>query len=121
MLKQVRLWFLIAMAAVMLIVAGYAVPRSVKKGGDMLDAVAAVQRRCPIYLTAERDRPHAWVTHGGIYLSRTSMTAEELDYLLKDSRTDDARWDGVVYFKANGRHPARMLSFLPAPGDRALD
>jgi hypothetical protein len=109
------------MAAVLLFAAGYAVPRTLKEGGDMLDAVAAVQRRCPLYLTAERGLPEDWVAEGGIYLSRTSKTTDEVERLLKDSRTYDAHWEGVVYFKARGRHRERMLAFLPAPADRALD
>jgi hypothetical protein len=121
MLKQARLWCLTALAAVLLLGAGYALPRTVKRGGDILDAVAAVQRRCPLYLTAERGLPDDWVAEGGIYLSRAGKTTDEVEHLLKDSRTYDAHWDGVVYFKARGRHRERMLGFLPAPGGRALD
>jgi hypothetical protein len=121
MLAQARSWVLIALIAAVSLAAGYFLPRPVKKGGDMLAAVAAVQRRCPLYITAERGQADNWVAEGGIYLSRTSRTAEDLDHLLKDSRSYDGHWDGTVYFKACGRHRERMLPFLPGPGDRALD
>jgi hypothetical protein len=121
MLPQARSWFLLPLIAALSLAGGYVLPRPAKKGGDMLDAVAAVQRHCPLYVTAERGQPDNWVAEGGIYLSHTSRTPEELDHLLKDSRSYDEHWAGVVYFKACGRHRERMLPFLPGPGDRILD
>jgi hypothetical protein len=107
--------------AALSLAAGYVLPRPAKNGGDMLDAVAAVQRRCRFYVIAEPGQPNNSVAEGGVYLSRTSRTPTELDRLLKDSRTYDEHWDGVVYFKACGRSRQRLLAFLPAPADRALD
>jgi hypothetical protein len=121
MLRQARFCWLLLLTAALSLAAGYVLPRPAKKGGDMLDAVAAVQRRCRLYVTAERGQSDNWVPEGGVYLSRTSRTPEELDRLLKDSRTYDEHWDGVVYFKGCGRHRQRVLPFLPAPADRALD
>jgi hypothetical protein len=121
MLQHARFWCLLALVAAVAFTAGYALSRPAKRGGDMLDAVAAVQRRCPLYLIAERGRPSSWATEGGIYLSRTDKTPDEVEHLLKDSRNYDGHWDGVVYFKACGQHRERMLAFLPGPSDRALD
>ncbi len=120
MLTQTKC-FLLGLVAAVSLVAGYVLPHPAKKGGDMLDAVAAVQRRCPLYITAERGHQDSWVADGGVYLSRTSRAPADLDRLRKDSSTYDEGWGGVIYFKACGRNRERMLPFLPAPGDRALD
>src|SRR5262245_41069458 len=116
MLMQGKFCCLLALVAAVSLTVGHVLPRPAKPRGDMLDAVAAVQRRCPLYITADRGHPGNWVTGGGVYLSRTSRTPAELDCLLKDSRTYDKRWDDVIYFKARDRN--RELPFLPAPGDR---
>jgi hypothetical protein len=121
MLPQARSCWLLVLIAALSLASGYVLPRPAKKGGDMLDAVAAVQRRCRVYVTAEPGLPNDWIAEGGLYLSRTNRTPAELDCLLKDSRTYDEHWDGVVYFKACGRHRQRLLAFLPAPADRALN
>jgi hypothetical protein len=121
MLPQAGSFRLLVLIAALSLAAGYALPHPVKKGGDMLDAVVAVQRRCPVYVTAEPRQPSNWIAEGGIYLSRSSKTPTELDHLLKDSRVYDEHWDGVVYFKACGLHRERLLAFLAAPADRALN
>jgi hypothetical protein len=121
MLTHLKLWFLLAVVAVVSLAAGYSVPRPPKKGGDILDAVAAVQRRRPLVAIAERGPATNWVTEGGIYLSRVYKTPEQLDHLNQDPRVYDDRWDGVLYFKARGGRRDRRLAFLSAPNDRALD
>jgi hypothetical protein len=121
MLRDARFWCLLALASALSLAAGYALPRPPKKGGDLLDAVAAVQRRCPLYPTAERGLPYSWAAEGGVYLSRTSKTPAEVELLTKDPRGYDGQWDGVVYFKARARRGQAVLPFLPGSADRVLD
>jgi hypothetical protein len=121
MFRQIRLWCLFALAATVFLAAWSVVPRPTRRGHDILDAVAAVQRRCPLNFIAERGPTCNWVTDGGVYLSRVGKTPEELDRLLKDWRGYDDRWDGVIYFKARGAHRERVLPFQYAPTGRALD
>jgi hypothetical protein len=87
----------------------------------MLDAVAAVQRRCPLFLMPQRGRPHCWVTDGGIYLSRTSKSQDELENLTTDPDGPDSCWHGVVYFKAWVHRDRVEYYFLSGPRDRVLD
>jgi hypothetical protein len=87
----------------------------------MLDAVAAVQRHSPMFLMTEPGCPSGWVTEGGIYLSRTRKTPEELEMLVKDSRRYDERWQGVVYFKAYAHRDRVTLYILSGADDRFLD
>lgn len=76
---------------------GYALPRS-RNGGDLLDAVAAVQRQSPRFLVSEPCPPAEWARIGAVYLCRSPRTAEQVDELSKYSR-DDGGWDGIVCFK----------------------
>jgi hypothetical protein len=87
----------------------------------MLDAVAVVERRCPLFLMTERGCPSSWVTSGGIYLSRTARTPDEVEDLVKDARCFDDRWRGVVYIKACADRDRVILPFGPHAGDRLLD
>jgi hypothetical protein len=121
MSQQVRSWFLLGLVSAVSLAAGYALPRPAKKGGDMLDAVAAVQRRDPLCLIAERGRPYSWVAEGGIYLSRTSKTPQDVEELVKDPASYNDGWQGVVYFKACAQRDEVIVSFLPGAGDRVLD
>jgi hypothetical protein len=67
----------------------------------MLDAIAAVQRQTPMFLISEKSMPRpVWLHEGGVYLSRTRLSHDEVDGLPRDPRHRDQRWDGVVYFKA---------------------
>jgi hypothetical protein len=121
-MESLKFWFLLALVAVVCLVAWYVAPRRPKEGGDILDAVVAVQRRCTLIAIAE-PAPNTtdWVTEGGIYLSRDYKTPQELDRLDKYPQLYDNRWDGVLYFKARGARRDTHLPFLPAPADRALD
>jgi hypothetical protein len=121
MFKHLRLWWPFALAAVVFVAGWYAVPRRPKKGGDILDAVAAVQRRCPLVVVTElRSGATESVTERGMYLTRNYKTPEELDHLGKYPELYDNRWDGVLYFKSRGARRDTHLPFLPAPADRAL-
>jgi hypothetical protein len=59
--------FLLALVTSLSVAAGYALPHPARKeGGDLLEAVAAVQRHSPLFLMPERGCPPSWVTEGGI-------------------------------------------------------
>jgi hypothetical protein len=76
---------------------GYALPRS-RTGGDLLDAVAAVQRDSPRFLISEPCPPANWARMGALYLCRAPRTAEQIDELSKYP-WDDRGWEGIVCFK----------------------
>jgi hypothetical protein len=107
----------LAVLGAVLFVAGYAVPRPQRRGGDMLDAVAAVQRRTPMFVTTDRAMPRAtWLREGGIYLSRTLKSPDDVEGLSKFPSRRDRGWAGVVYFKGCGdRHemPGPLVSLWP--------
>jgi hypothetical protein len=121
MTRHPKLWLVVPVASALSLGVGYALPRPEKKGGDMLDAVAAAQRRCPLYLIPERGCPPSWVTEGGIYLSRTGKTVDEVEHLEKDPRGYDDRWHGVVYFKACVHRDRADFPILSGPRERVLD
>src|SRR5437016_4632956 len=98
MLRPANCWSLLALISSVCLVTGYVLRRPEKRGGDILDAVVAVQRQCALNLIPERGRPANWVTDSGFYLCQTSQTPEELDRLIKDPRTYNDRWHGIVYF-----------------------
>jgi hypothetical protein len=116
-----RSWLQLGLVAALALAAGYAVPRPEKKGGDMLDAVAAVLRSSPLHLMTERGCPPSWVTEGGIYLSRTSKSADDVEDLVKHPLRYDGRWHGVVYFKACAHRDRVVYPFLSGPRERLLD
>jgi len=120
MFQPMKSWIVLALASAVGLATGYYLPRPEKHGGDILDAVAAVERRCSLHLIPERGRPHNWVTDSGFYLCRDSQDPVELDRLFKDPRQYDERWHGIVYFKACARRNPFFLSFLPAPEDKVL-
>jgi hypothetical protein len=116
-------WVPLALVTAAALTTGYVLARPEKpekRGGDILAAVAAVERRCSLHLIPERGRPHNWVTDSGFYLCRSSQDPVELDRLIKDPRQYDERWYGIVYFKACARRTPLFLSFLPCPEDKIL-
>jgi hypothetical protein len=122
MSHHLRLWFLLGLVSALSLVAGYALPHPAKKtDGDMLDAVAAVQRRSPLFLITERGCPPSWVTEGGVFLSRTGKTTDDVEDLDKQPRGYDDRWRGVVYFKACAHRGRVDLPLLSGPRERLLD
>jgi hypothetical protein len=121
MLRHARFWCLLTLVAAVSLVTGYALPHPAKKGGDMLDAVTAVQRRYPLFLMPERGCPPSWVTEGGIFLSRTGKTTDDVEDLDKQPCGYDSRWHGVVYFKACAHRDRVDLPLLSGPRERVLD
>ena len=121
MFQAARCWRLLALISAGCLATGYFLHRPEKRGGDILDAVAAVTRQCSLNLVPERGRPANWVTDSGFYLCRTSQSPEELDRLVKDPRSYNERWHGIVYFKACARRDPHQLPFVPGPDDHTLD
>ena len=113
-------WGVPALALLLALAAGYALPRP-GRGGDMLDAVAAVQRRAPRFLISEPRPPANWAQAGTLYLCTTARTAADVDSLSKYPRRPDARWVGVVCFRATT--DPRQIYFPGVAGDghRCLD
>jgi hypothetical protein len=106
----------------LLFAAGYALHRQEDRGGDMLDAVAAVQRQMPMFLIGEKSPPRAaWLHEGGIYLSRARLSYEEVEGLPRDPRHRDGRWDGVVFFKARTVLPNGGLPLVDIWEGQCLD
>jgi hypothetical protein len=119
---SLRSLFLLGLVSALSLAAGYALPRPAKQtGGDMLDAVAAVQRHTPLFLVTERGCPPNWGTEGGIYLSRTSKSPDDVEDLVKLPRGYDQRWHGVVYFKACVHRDRVDFPILSGPRERVLD
>jgi hypothetical protein len=120
MFQPGRSWLLLALISGVGVATGYLLHRPEKRRVDILDAVAAVERRCSLHLIPERGRPLNWVTDSGFYLCRVGQTPEELDRLIKDPHQYSERWNGIVYFKACARRGAYCLSFVPGPEDKVL-
>jgi hypothetical protein len=122
MSHHLRSWFLLGLVSALSLTAGYALPRPAKRtGGDVLDAVSAVQRQAPLFLMTERGCPPSWVTDGGIYLSRTNKSADDVEDLVKPPQGFDDRWHGVVYFKACAHRDRADFPMLSGPRERILD
>jgi hypothetical protein len=113
-------WGALVLAVILALAAGYALSR-LGRGGDMLDAVAAVQRRSPRFLISEPLPTASWAQSGSLYLCRTARTAGEVDSLSKYPSRPDARWAGVVCFRGTA-DPCQGCLFGVAGGShRCLD
>jgi hypothetical protein len=100
MSKRLRVQFLAALLAGLAFAAGYALRRPTPRAGDMLDAVAAIQRHSPMHLLSERAAPRpCWLREGGVYMSRAPLTHEQAEDLPHGPGAGEVRWRGVVYFK----------------------
>jgi len=98
MTRRLRLAALLVLVAGAALAVGHFLPRRAERGGDMLDAVAAVQRRAPLFLISEPCPAGNWAEGGALYLCRSPKTALEVEQL---SRKPGGKfpWDGVVCFK----------------------
>lgn len=121
MSQQRRSWWLLAAVSMVALVAGHVLSRRESSGGDMLDAVAAVQRRSPQFLISEPRPPANWVRTGALYLSRTPRTAEEMEALSRDPNRNDPAWTGVVCFKGLSDPHQVYTPWVSEGGDRCLD
>jgi hypothetical protein len=78
---------------------GYALPRSQRRRVDLLDAVAAVQRRAPLFLVSESEPSVRWVDQGSLYLCRSARGLAEIAELKHNPWRRDSRWTGIVCFR----------------------
>jgi hypothetical protein len=120
MARPQKSYVLLAVVSVLALLAGYALPRPTRQG-DLLDAVAAVQRRAPHFLISEPRPPAHWVQSGALYLCRTARTAAEVDGLSKVPECPDPGWSGVVCFKGMTDPQQLEVPWVSRGGDRCLD
>src|SRR5262245_45534029 len=120
MSRPFKYWVALALVSGLALAAGYALPRPGRPGGDLLDAVAAVQRRSPRFLVSE-PRPGAnWARAGALYLCRTPRTAADVDGLGKQPGRPDPRWAGVVCFHGTVDPHRLHHPWLAEGGERCL-
>ena len=100
---------------------GYALPRPARHNGDLLEAVAAVQRHSPRFLISEPAPTLAWARSGSVYLCRNPKTAQEIESLSKDPRRYDPRWEGVVCFRGKLDPQQPYVPWICDGGPRCLD
>jgi len=112
-------WFM-ALAVVSALAVGYMLPRPAHRGGDILDAVAAVQRRAPRFLTSEPSPPARWAHVGALYLCRSPKNVAEIEALSKYPWHVDPAWSGVVCFQGTNDPNRRYLAWLADGGERCL-
>src|SRR5262245_27285566 len=109
-----------ALGCVLALVAGFFLGRPGPRGRDMLDAVAAVQRRSPRFLVSE-PRPRAnWAQGGALYLCRSRRAVEDVDGLGKQPGQHDPGWAGVVCFKGTTDPNLIYHPWVMDGGDRCL-
>ena len=119
MTQHVKSW---APAALVLIavVTGYVYARFEGRDGDMMDAVAAVQRHSPHFLVSEPQPMPDWVKDGCLYLSRTPRTAQAMDLMSKYPAQRDSSWAGVVCFRGTACPTAVYVPWVADGGDLCL-
>lgn len=120
MARDVKNWFPLTLASVVALAVGYVLPRS-PRPGDMLDAIAAVQRRSPYFLVSEPMPPANWARTGAVYLCRSPRTAADLDLLNTVPRLPDDRWTGVVCFRGTAEPRQVYVRWASEGSDRCLD
>ena len=94
-------------------------PAASARSYDLMDAVAAVQRRSPRFLVSEPIPETTWVRTGTVYLCRRPRTAHEADTLSK-FRLGDPRWAGVLCFQGTA-DPSFHVTWQWADGETYLN
>jgi hypothetical protein len=120
MSPYLKSWSALAVISLLALAAGYNLPRPGRQGGDMLDAVMAVQRRSPRFLISEPTPPANWVQTGALYLCRKPRTAADLDGLSQHPCRPDPRWAGVVCFRGTADPHQLDVPWVSAGGDGCL-
>jgi hypothetical protein len=95
---RLRYAVLLALVAGAALAVGHSLPRRAEREGDMLDAVAEVQRRAPLFLISEPHPVGNWTERGALYLCRSPKTVVEVERLSKWPG-GKFPWDGVVCFR----------------------
>src|SRR5262249_47221956 len=111
----------LVLVAVLALAAGYALPRPARRGGGMMDAVAAEQRGAPPFLVRGPPPPAHWGQGGAPSLGRRGKAAPEMETPSHDPRRPGARWAGVVCFKGTAAPRQHYGLWVVAGGDRCLD
>jgi hypothetical protein len=119
-LREKLSWCLAGLLALAAVYGWNASRQPGRRGGDMLDAVAAVQRRSPRFLVSEPVPRANWARGGALYLCRTPRTAAEVDDLGKQPSRPDPSWAGVVCFKGTGDPHELDFPWVSEGGDRCL-
>jgi hypothetical protein len=99
MKRTIKLFAALLLFVALALGAGYALPRPAR-GGDVYDAVAAVQRHSPHFLIGEPPPPPKQGRRTvAVYLSRTPMTVADIERLRKGPDRGGRDWEGVACFK----------------------
>jgi hypothetical protein len=117
MSRSIKLWTVALTSA---LAVGYVLPRPGSQDGDILDAVAAVQRHSPKFLISAPNPRANWANSGALYLCRTHKTAIEVESLPKDPRLTDSAWKGVVCFIGTDDPNLYDHPWISEGGDRCL-
>jgi hypothetical protein len=122
MYQHLKLPVPLILVSLIALATGYALPRRDRRGGDMLDAVMAVQRQAPLFLISDPMPAANWARTGALYLCRTSRTVEEMEGLRRFPGRSDPRWDGVVCFKGTADlHQAYLyIPWVSEGGDHCI-
>jgi hypothetical protein len=120
MSEQLKSRGLLVVVAALSLALGLALPRPGRRPGDMLDAVAAVQRRSPLFLISEPMPHNGWARGGALYLCRTPRTADDLETLGKHPWSRGPGWAGVVCFKGTADRSITYVPGVSDGGDRCL-
>lgn len=121
MVPSMKSWGFLGLSMALALAVGYLLPRPMRNHGDLLDAVAAIQRSSPHFLMSERLPPTNWVQAGILYLCTRPRSAEELDSLPKHAKAADPRWKGVVCFRGTSDPRPPYLPWVSEGGDGCLD
>lgn len=127
MLRHVKSWGSAALLVALGLTVGVSMPRPARpvrpaadtRGHDLMDAVAAVQRRSPRFLISEPLPETRWVHTGTVYLCRRPKTTQETDTLNK-FRFGDPRWAGVLCFQGTA-DPSLLVTWQWSGGGAYLD
>lgn len=98
---------------------GYALPRP-PRPGDLLDAVAAVQRQAPLYLVSEGEPNATWARRGSVYLCRSPRGPEHIAEVSVPPWRADSRWDGIVCLKGTAAANTEYDPWLSDPHPECL-
>jgi hypothetical protein len=121
MAERLKSWAVSVAASLVALAAGYTLARPGQQGGDLLDAVGAVQRRAPRFLVSEPRPTVNWVQSGCLYLCSTARAAQEVHGRSMCPGRLAPNGAGVACFKGAADPRQFCVPWLEAGGDRCLD